>query len=351
MDLEEAYMNNLIMSFTEIVFTRTSPQQKLEGYQRGAGNVVVTGDSVNDSPALKKADIGIAMELAGSEVSKEAANMILLDDNFATIVTGVEEGRLIFDNLKKSILTSNIPKFLPFLTWVVLGITLPLSTVAILLIIDQGTDTLPAISLAYENAELDIMERAPRDTHDRLVNHRLIFLAYGIVGITQAAAGFFVYAVIMASYGWMPNRLLDIKAEWEDEYNNSLEDSWGQEWTYGQRMMLQQTCNGAYFLAIVQVQWADVIISKTRVLSIFQQGMKNNVLNFAIIFETVLAAAVIYTPYVPQFIGIYPLAPEWWIPALPFSLLIWVTDETRRFFIRRAGTSAVGRFLTEETYY
>ena len=346
----------MIAGHKEVVFARTSPKQKLfivEGYQRAGNVVAVTGDGVNDSPALKKADIGVAMGIAGSEVSKEAADMILLDDNFATIVTGVEEGRLIFDNLKKSIvytLTSNIPEILPFLTWVVLGIPLPLSTVAILLI-DLGTDMLPAISLAYENAELDIMERAPRDTHDRLVNHRLIFLAYGIVGITQAAAGFFVYAVIMASYGWMPNRLLFIKAEWEDEYNNNLEDSWGQEWSYGQRMMLQQTCNGAYFLAIVQVQWADVIISKTRMLSIFQQGMKNNVLNFAIIFETVLAAAVIYTPYVPQFIGIYPLAPEWWIPALPFSLLIWVTDETRRFFIRRADTSAVGRFLTEETYY
>ena len=106
--------------------------------------------------------------------------MILLDDNFA-IVTGAEEGRLIFDNLKKSILytlTSNITEILPFLTWVVLGIPLPLSTVAILLIY-LGTDMLPAISLAYENAELDIMERVSRDTQDRLVNHghRFIFLA------------------------------------------------------------------------------------------------------------------------------------------------------------------------------
>ena len=146
---------------------RTSPhQQKLftvKGYQRGAGNVVaVTGDGVNDSPALKKADIGVAMGIAGSEVFKEAGDMILLDDNFA-IVTGAEEGRLIFDNLKKSILytlTNNITKILPFLTWVVLGITLPLSTVAILLI-DLGSDMLPAISLAYENAELELMERAP----------------------------------------------------------------------------------------------------------------------------------------------------------------------------------------------
>ena len=352
-DVED--LDNLIMAHTEIAFARTSPKQKLfivEGYQRAGNVVAVTGDGVNDSPALKKADIGVAMGITGSEVSKEAADMILLDDNFATIVHGVEEGRLIFDNLKKSIvytLTSNIPEIFPFLTWVMLGIPLPLSTVAILLI-DLGTDMVPAISLAYEKAELDIMKRPPRSQEDRLVNHRLIFVAYGIVGITQTAAGFFVYAVIMASYGWLPNRLLGIKEEWEDEFNNNLKDSWDQEWSFGQRMMLQQTCNGAYFLAIVQVQWADVIISKTRMLSIFQQGMTNNVLNFAMIFETALAALLLYTPYLPQFIGLYPVAPEWWIPALPFCLLIWVTDETRRFFMRRADTSAVGRFLIEETY-
>merc|ERR1719499_2458680 len=232
-DMDDKHMDEILMNHTEIVFARTSPQQKLiivEGCQRMGAIVAVTGDGVNDSPALKKADIGVAMGIAGSDVSKQAADMILLDDNFASIVTGVEEGRLIFDNLKKSIvytLTSNIPEILPFLTWVIMGIPLPLSTIAILLI-DLGTDMVPAISLAYENAELDIMRRPPRDTSDRLVNHRLIYLAYGVVGITQAAAGFFVYTVIMASYGWMPNRLLFIKNDWEDEYNNALEDSWGQ---------------------------------------------------------------------------------------------------------------------------
>ena len=120
-----------------------------------------------------------------------------------------------------------------------------------ILLIDLGTDMFPAISLAYEKAELDIMQRAPRSQEDRLVNHRLIYLAYGIVGITQAAAGFFVYAVIMAPYGWLPNRLLNIKNEWDDMYNNNLEDSWGQEWTFGQRKLLEKTCHGAYFLAIV----------------------------------------------------------------------------------------------------
>lgn len=148
----------------EIVFARTSPQQKLmivEGFQRQGQIVAVTGDGVNDSPALKKADIGVAMGrhnqeflydhlgIAGSDVSKQAADMILLDDNFASIVVGVEEGRLIFDNLKKSIaytLTSNIPEISPFLVYILFGIPLPLGTVTILCI-DLGTDMVKLIIL------------------------------------------------------------------------------------------------------------------------------------------------------------------------------------------------------------
>uniref|UniRef100_A0AC35FB89 Sodium/potassium-transporting ATPase subunit alpha n=1 Tax=Panagrolaimus sp. PS1159 TaxID=55785 RepID=A0AC35FB89_9BILA len=201
---------DIIIHHREIVFARTSPQQKLmivEGFQRQGQIVAVTGDGVNDSPALKKADIGVAMGIAGSDVSKQAADMILLDDNFASIVVGVEEGRLIFDNLKKSIaytLTSNIPEISPFLMHILFGIPLPLGTVTILCI-DLGTDMVPAISLAYEEAESDIMKRLPRDPlHDKLVNERLISLAYGQIGMIQASSGFFTYFWIMADNGFMP---------------------------------------------------------------------------------------------------------------------------------------------------
>jgi sodium/potassium-transporting ATPase subunit alpha len=200
-------IDDLLANHTEIVFARTSPQQKLiivEGCQRQGAIVAVTGDGVNDSPALKKADIGIAMGIAGSDVSKQAADMILLDDNFASIVTGVEEGRLIFDNLKKSIaytLTSNIPEITPFLLFILTDIPLPLGTITILCI-DLGTDMVPAISLAYEKAESDIMKRKPRDPlRDKLVNQRLISMAYGQIGFIQASAGFFTYLVIMAENG------------------------------------------------------------------------------------------------------------------------------------------------------
>lgn len=202
-----------ILAHEQIVFARTSPQQKLiivENVQRIGNIVAVTGDGVNDSPALKKANIGVAMGISGSDVSKEAADMILLDDNFASIVSGVEEGRLIFDNLKKSIaytLTHNPPEIIPFLAFIIVQLPQPLTTVLILCI-DLGTDIIPAISLAYENAEQDLMKRKPRNSKkDRLVNFRLMSFAYLQIGITQALAGFFTFLVVMNDYGLSPHVL------------------------------------------------------------------------------------------------------------------------------------------------
>merc|ERR1712218_571087 len=220
-DLKEEQIDEILIHHTEIVFARTSPQQKLiivEGCQRMGAIVAVTGDGVNDSPALKKADIGVAMGIAGSDVSKQAADMILLDDNFASIVTGCEEGRLIFDNLKKSIaytLTSNIPEISPFLLFILADVPLPLGTVTILCI-DLGTDMVPAISMAYEEAESDIMKRMPRNPFtDKLVNERLISMAYGQIGMIQASSGFFVYCVIMAENGFWSGKLLGIRKQWD----------------------------------------------------------------------------------------------------------------------------------------
>ncbi|TNN02805.1 hypothetical protein fugu_010292 [Takifugu bimaculatus] len=240
-DLSQDQIDDILRNHTEIVFARTSPQQKLiivEGCQRLGAIVAVTGDGVNDSPALKKADIGVAMGISGSDVSKQAADMILLDDNFASIVTGVEEGRLIFDNLKKSIaytLTSNIPEITPFLFFIIVNIPLPLGTITILCI-DLGTDMVPAISLAYEAAESDIMKRQPRNPfRDKLVNERLISIAYGQIGMIQALGGFFAYFVIMAENGFLPGHLVGIRLNWDDRAVNDLEDSYGQQWTYEQR--------------------------------------------------------------------------------------------------------------------
>lgn len=352
-DIQTEQLDDILRHHSEIVFARTSPQQKLiivEGCQRLGAIVAVTGDGVNDSPALKKADIGVAMGISGSDVSKQAADMILLDDNFASIVTGVEEGRLIFDNLKKSIaytLTSNIPEISPFLLFILADVPLPLGTVTILCI-DLGTDMVPAISLAYEQAESDIMKRLPRDpSKDKLVNERLISIAYGQIGMMQAAAGFFAYFVIMGENGFWPSRLLGLRKEWDSKAVNDLADSYGQEWTYHHRKALEFTCHTAFFVSIVIVQWADLIICKTRRNSILHQGMRNHVLNFGLVFETALAAFLSYCPGMDKGLRMYPLKINWWLPAFPFSILIFVYDEIRRYILRRNP----GGWVERETYY
>uniref|UniRef100_A0A668UM41 Sodium/potassium-transporting ATPase subunit alpha n=1 Tax=Oreochromis aureus TaxID=47969 RepID=A0A668UM41_OREAU len=352
-DLSQDQMDDILRNHTEIVFARTSPQQKLiivEGCQRLGAIVAVTGDGVNDSPALKKADIGVAMGISGSDVSKQAADMILLDDNFASIVTGVEEGRLIFDNLKKSIaytLTSNIPEITPFLFFIIVNIPLPLGTITILCI-DLGTDMVPAISLAYETAESDIMKRQPRNpSRDKLVNERLISIAYGQIGMIQALGGFFAYFVILAENGFLPSQLVGIRLNWDDRNLNDLEDSYGQQWTYEQRKIVEFTCHTAFFVSIVVVQWADLIICKTRRNSVFQQGMRNKILIFGLFEETALAAFLSYCPGMDVALRMYPLKPTWWFCAFPYSFLIFVYDEARKLILRRNP----GGWVEKETYY
>ncbi|KHJ83744.1 cation transporting ATPase, partial [Oesophagostomum dentatum] len=232
-------------------------------------------------------------------------------------------------------LTSNIPEISPFLTYILFGIPLPLGTVTILCI-DLGTDMVPAISLAYEEAESDIMKRQPRDPiRDKLVNERLISLAYGQIGMIQASAGFFPYFWIMADNGFWPKDLYQLRAQWDSRAYNNVLDSYGQEWTYANRKILEYTCQTAYFVSIVVVQWADLIISKTRRNSIVQQGMTNWTLNFGLVFETALAWFMCYCPGLDNGLRMYGLRFSWWFCALPFSILIFVYDEFRRYCIRR----------------
>jgi len=217
------------------------------------------------------------------------------------------------------------------------------------LCVDLGTDLVPAISMAYEKAESDIMERQPRNPKkDKLVNSRLIGFAYLQIGIIQATAGFFTYFTVLADSGWRPSMLFGLRQDWDDYNNDALTDWYGQEWSFKDRKALEYTCHTAYFVAIVIVQWADLIICKTRFFSVFQQGMRNWFMNFGLVFETALAATLAYAPGTEQGLRTYPVSWQYWLTPVPFAVYIFCYDETRKYFLRKQGTEGwVGR----ESYY
>eukprot|EP00731_Ephydatia_muelleri_P011697 Em0006g591a len=300
-EMSDQKVDFILANYPEIIFARTSPTQKLrivEGCQRA----------------------GHCHGITGSEVSKQAASMILLDDNFASIVTAVEEGRLVFDNLKKTIayaLTANIPELIPFLFYIIMNIPLPLGAIAII-IICVGTDIVPAISLAYEKAECDIMARPPRDQHkDRLASHTLIYQSYAQIGMLESAAGFLTYLC------------------------------YGQDWGYAERKQLEYMCYTAWFISIVVAQWADLMICRTRRNSFFEAGMSNPYFFFALLSETALAIFLAYFPGLSHIILFSGLRFEWLFVPFSFSLIIFVYDHFRKLFIRRYP----GCWVERETLY
>jgi sodium/potassium-transporting ATPase subunit alpha len=346
-------LDRILARYGEIVFARTSPQQKLiivEGCQRLGQITAVTGDGVNDSPALKKADIGIAMGITGSDVSKQAADMILLDDNFASIVTGIEEGRLIFDNLKKTItytVTHLWPEMAAYIIYVVGNVPLALGSIT-LLFIDLGTDIVPAVTLAYERPESDIMLRSPRNPKkDKLVDDVLIGTAGLQNGIVESAGCFFTFFVILGQFGFLPDKALGIRPEWDNNIINNLEDSYGQEWTYGQRKALEVTLYAGYFMGIVVQQWANLMLCKTRRNSLFQQGMLNNPLIAAIAVMLGLTLLLCYIPGLQNNIHFNPLHWSWWITPMPFAILLLIQSEVKKIIARKNP----GGFATRELLF
>lgn len=306
-----------ILDSNELVFARSTPLQKLQivkALQKKGEIVTVTGDGVNDAPALKNADMGVAMGLSGTEVAKEAADMVLMDDNFATIVNAIEEGRTIFSNIKKFIayiLTSNVPEILPFIAFVALDAPLAL-TVVLILSIDLGTDLLPALGLGSELPEVDVMKLPPRRRDEPLLTWTLLGRSYGIFGMIQAAAGFFAFFVVLNQGGWV----------------------WGTE--LPEKSLLYQTAVTAFFAAVVICQVTNVLICRTRRQSILSVGIFSNKLVWlGILTEIALVLAVSHVPFLQPFFGTAPLG---WFElslGLPFAVFIMVGDEFRRWLIRR----------------
>ncbi|XP_063797791.1 potassium-transporting ATPase alpha chain 2-like [Pseudophryne corroboree] len=340
-DMSSDELDDILKYHQEIVFARTSPQQKLlivEGCQRLGAIVAVTGDGVNDSPALKKADIGVAMGIAGSDAAKHAADMILLDDNFASIVTGVEEGRLIFDNLKKSIsytVTKNIPEMIPFMVYVIISCPLPLGTITILFI-ELGTDIIPSIALAYEKAENDIMLRKPRNPYqDRLVNMELLSYSYFHIAAMETYAGFVNYFTVMAAQGWLPIITINLRVNWENNKLNDLEDSYGQEWTYRQRLEQEWYNYSAFFISIVVCQMINTLIRKTRRNSIITRNFfRNKIIFVGLLSQVGIATFLCYVPGMGDALHFMPLRIQYWFVGIQYTALILAYDEVRKLLIR-----------------
>lgn len=385
---------SLFLQKKEVVFARTSPAQKymiVDCAQKLKHIVAVTGDGVNDSPAIKKADIGIAMAIVGSDVAKDAADMLLMDDNFASIVDGVREGRKVFDNLKKSIaytLASNIPELAPFLSLVIFQIPLPLSTVLILCI-DLGTDMVPAVSLAYEEPELDIMNHKPRNSlEEHLVSGKLLINSYMVIGAFQTISGYLAYFIVLHDYGMPPWNLLFLalstkgtKPASDDVYNKHSKykgntkvgtsndgvqvdyistndakwdlriwywyiDTWhdcrfpdDKSPASDERVCYTteavKYAQYGFFLAIVAVQWSNLIIVKTKRLSIIQHGLRNIVSVYGLASETIITVMIGFIPGLNVSLGGRPLHfLHWYFPAFPLFMLIICYDECRKLIMR-----------------
>ncbi len=301
----------------EPVFARMAPRHKMRVVStlKEMGEVVaVTGDGVNDAPALKKSDIGVAMGVAGTDVAKETADMILLDDNFATIVNAIEEGRTVYDNIRKFstyILASNVPEIVPFLGYGFIGMPLAL-TIPQVLAVDLGTDMIPALGLGTEPPHSDVMDLPPRPRNERLLSLPLLLRAYLFLGIIEAAVamtGFFLY---LYSQGW----------------------TWGTPVDWSSTLYKEATT--VTFAAIVLAQVANVFACRSDHLSVFRLGWRTNpLIVWGILTEITILGLITYTPIGNDIFGTSPL-PAWIFGPLALGAMgLLFAEESRKFIMSR----------------
>jgi sodium/potassium-transporting ATPase subunit alpha len=307
----------LALDAPEILFARVTAEQKMlvvQALQHKGEIVAVTGDGVNDAPALKTADIGIAMGLSGTDVAREAADIVLLDDHFATIVNAIEEGRAVFENIRKFltyILTSNIPELVPYLAFVLLRIPLPLTVIQILAV-DLGTDMLPALALGAEKPHADTMRRPPRPRGERLLSWPLLARAYLFLGPLEALAAMAAFFFVMEAGGWQYGQL-----------------------PAGDDPLYRQATT-ACLAAIVLAQMVNLFVCRHPRLPAWRFPLfANRLLLAGLAFEAALLLAIVYTPWGNRLFGTAPLSGEAWLYMLPFALLLGLAEEARKAWSRR----------------
>lgn len=304
-----------ILKDGDLIFYRMTPLEKLRIVRllKEMGEIVaVTGDGVNDAPALKSADIGISMGLSGEDVSKEVAHIVLLDDNFSSIVNAIEEGRAVFENIRNFItyiFSSNIPEIIPYIAYVIFRIPLPL-TIMQILAVDLGTDMFPALALGAEKPTQGIMERPPRKQNERLLNMQTILRSYFFLGPLEALAGLFGYYYVMTEGFTLPN--LSTSSE----------------------IYLQATT--ACFAAIVVTQVANGFVCRSYYKSPITLGLfSNRLLLFGIAMEFMITFFVIYTPIGNSMFQTKAISLNTWLVLLPFMFLVFFADELRKIIMKK----------------
>jgi calcium-translocating P-type ATPase len=320
--MNDAQLDELLGSGAEVVFARSSPEAKLritDTLQAMGQVVAVTGDGVNDAPALRRADIGVAMGRSGTDVAREAATMVLTDDNFATIAAAVESGRRVYDNVRKFIIyifSHAVPEVMPFVVFALAGGALPLPlTVLEILAIDLGTDTLPALALSREPAEPGLMDRPPRPRTQKVITGRMLARAWGFLGLISAALVMGGFFVTLLHGGWRPGAETGPGTLLNHTYRQATTVAW---------------------LGIVACQVGTAFAVRTDHASLRSIGVfTNRFLLAGIAAAVAFAAAVVYLPALHGFFGTAALGPAQLATVAPFPFIVWGADETRRLFIRR----------------
>jgi calcium-translocating P-type ATPase len=320
--LHEQEVKDILAGGREVIFARASPETKLQIAEalRSQGHVVaMTGDGVNDAPALRTANIGVAMGRSGTDVAREASTMVLTDDNFATIVLAIEAGRQVYDNVRKFIqyiFAHATPEVVPFLVFALAGGAIPLPlTVLQLLAFDVGSETLPSLALGRDPIEPGSMDRPPRPHSEGVIQRPMLVRAWLFLGVMVAGLSLAGFFYVMAQAGWHPGDPVGVGHPLHHAY-------------------LQATT--MTFLGMIAGQIGTAFAVRTRRASLRSIGVfSNRYLLGAIVAELLLAAIFVYAPPLQSLLGTAGLPLHDLAFLLPYPLIVWGADELRRWLLRR----------------